>query len=355
MSKKALVVGWFSFEQCNVTAGDLMAKDVACEWLEQAGYSYDVALLPPFSEGIDFWQADPKNYSHAVFVCGPFPYIDYSKQFIEKFKDCCLIGLDLSMIEPLGVWNPFDVLLERDSHFNTRPDISFAAHQKKVPIVGVILAEPQAEYRQRAKHQIANDAIDRLTKSRQCIVVPIDTRLDPNTTNLHTAAEIESMIARMDLVITTRLHGMVLSLKNEVPVVAIDAISGGAKVTRQAETIGWNIVFSVTNLNDEKLQQAFDYCLSEDGRRKAGECRTHALASVNKIREEFIAAMSCVDPRAKRIYLKEQLESMDSGFSPSYPSYHPIRAYWKLKSMIRSSLFLTGNWLVEVSHYDPYK
>ena len=45
---KTLVVGWFSFEGCNVTAGDVMARDIACDWLEQAGCKYDVALVPPF-------------------------------------------------------------------------------------------------------------------------------------------------------------------------------------------------------------------------------------------------------------------------------------------------------------------
>ncbi len=61
---KALVAGWFSFEKCNVTAGDLMARDLACEWVERAGYPYDVALVPPFTGGVDWHSVDPNTYSH---------------------------------------------------------------------------------------------------------------------------------------------------------------------------------------------------------------------------------------------------------------------------------------------------
>lgn len=47
---------------------------------------------------------------------------------------------------------------------------------------------------------------------------------------------------RMDAVVTTRLHGMVFALKN-VPALAVDPIRGGAKILRQAEAIGWPVVF----------------------------------------------------------------------------------------------------------------
>ena len=31
---KTLVAGWFSFEQMGASAGDLLARDLVCEWLE---------------------------------------------------------------------------------------------------------------------------------------------------------------------------------------------------------------------------------------------------------------------------------------------------------------------------------
>ena len=40
---RTLVAGWFSFTGMNVTAGDVMARDVACRWLHEAGLPFDVA------------------------------------------------------------------------------------------------------------------------------------------------------------------------------------------------------------------------------------------------------------------------------------------------------------------------
>ena len=56
---KALVTGWFSFEEMGATAGDLMARDVVCEWLGRAGCPHDVALAPPFEGGVDWSTVDP--------------------------------------------------------------------------------------------------------------------------------------------------------------------------------------------------------------------------------------------------------------------------------------------------------
>ena len=69
---KVLVAGWFSFEQMGATAGDLMARDVACQWLREGGALYDVAHAQPFAGGVDWQTVDPDDYSHVVFVCGPF-------------------------------------------------------------------------------------------------------------------------------------------------------------------------------------------------------------------------------------------------------------------------------------------
>jgi hypothetical protein len=61
---KVLVAGWFSFEDMGATAGDLMARDVACDWLHAAGHACDVALAPPFVGGVDWRAVDPEAYSH---------------------------------------------------------------------------------------------------------------------------------------------------------------------------------------------------------------------------------------------------------------------------------------------------
>jgi GT2 family glycosyltransferase/SAM-dependent methyltransferase len=291
---KTLVTGWFSFKQAGATAGDLMAKDLVCDWLDQEGCPYDVALAQPFTGGVDWRLVAPRDYSRLVFVCGPFGDGPAIRKLLRRFAGCRLIGVDLSMLQSLDVWNPFDLLFERDSSEASRPDITFLSSQPKVPVVGVILVEPQAEYKGAGRHQFVTEAIDRLVASRELSAVRIDTRLGTNGTGLRTPGEVESLIARMDLVVTTRLHGLVLALKNGVPALAIDPIAGGAKIKRQAETVGWDVVFTPESLSPEKLQSAFDYCLTAEARRKADECGARARRIVAGVREAFIAELSNV-------------------------------------------------------------
>ena len=228
---RALVAGWFSFEEGHATAGDVLAGEVACDWLKQAGLEVELAMVASIGRGCDWRTVDPARYSHVVFVCGPFQRGELEFEFLSRFAGCTLIGLDLSMLLPVESWNPFDFLIERDSNRAAHPDIVFGARGAHVPVVGICRVEAYDS----ASVSEANAAIDRLVASSKVVAVEIDTRLDENGTGLRNAAEIESLLARMDAVVTTRLHGLVLALKNRVPVVAIDPEPGGAKVRRQAQ------------------------------------------------------------------------------------------------------------------------
>jgi hypothetical protein len=285
---KVLIVGWFSFEQGHATAGDLLARDIVCEWLERAGYACDVAVVSPFGDDVDWRTVPPEDYSHVVFVCGPFEQGELETAFLNRFGGRRLIGLNLSMPTPLDVWNPFDLLLERDSSKTARPDMAFLSCPAQVPVVGVCLVESHSG----ALVEVADAAVRRLAASKEMAIVAIDTRLDVNSTNLRSPAEINSLIARMDALVTTRLHGMVLALKNGVPVVAIDPMAGGAKIQRQAETIGWPIIFNVDTLTDEALQTALDYCLTAAARIKVQECRQRAIQMAEAIRDRFISSLT---------------------------------------------------------------
>jgi hypothetical protein len=289
---KTLVAGWFSFEQMGATAGDLLARDLACEWLLRAGHSYDVAHAAPFTGGVDWRSVDPGDYSHVVFVCGPFGNGEPVTAFLERFAGRQLIGVNLTMLDRLENWNPFDLLLERDSSARAHPDVTFLSRAPRVPVVGVILIHPQPEYRERDVHRAANDAVHRLVARHEVAAVTIDTRLDANSTGLRTPAEVESLIARMDVVLTTRLHGTVLALKNGVPALAIDPVAGGAKIRRQAETVGWPVIFDGGVVTDDELERAFAFCLTPAAREQARQCADRATGLVEEMRDEFLAFLT---------------------------------------------------------------
>jgi hypothetical protein len=285
-----LVAGWFSFEQIGATAGDLLARDLACAWLEEARRSYAVATAPPFTGGVDWRTVEPHEYEQVVFVCGPFgngPPVD---AFLERFGHARLAGLNLSMLDSLDVWDPFDALLERDSSRTARPDLALLSTPSAVPVVGVVLVHPQREYAG-GMHAAAEDAIDRLLGSRELAAVCIDTRMDHNSTGLRTPNEVASLIARMDAIVTTRLHGLILALKHGVPALAIDPIAGGAKVLRQAQAIGWPVVYSAEALADDELRSALEYCLTADARREAVLAARRGMRKLAPVRDEFIASL----------------------------------------------------------------
>jgi hypothetical protein len=250
--KHALVAGWFSFHgHGHATAGDLLAAELTCDWLQEAGFTFDLALDPPFAGGIDWRKARNEDYSHVVFVCGPFGKSNVTEEFMLHFEGCRIIGLNLTMNQPREVWNPFDALIERNN----------------------------STYM----------AIKRLIDSREMSVVMIDTRLDENKSGLCSPAEIESLLARMDMVITTRLHGTVLSLKNGVPVIAIDPGGDSLKIKRLANEIDWPMAYSAGDLDDETLIAALDFCLSTKGKQKAQNCSQLAIEKTMEVKSAFLA------------------------------------------------------------------
>lgn len=284
---RAIVAGWFSYADSDSTAGDLLACELVCEWLRSAGIAYDIAYATPYAGGVDLAQALADDYSHAVFVCGPFVPGSLEREFLDRFAACTTVGVNLSMPVPLADWQPFDVLLERDSSRAAHADVTFGSPVRQVPVVGVCQVEPFGG----ADVAAADRAIERLLASREVAVVPIDTRTDANATGLRSPAEIEALIARMDVVVTTRLHGTVLALKHGVPVVAIDPEPGAARLLRQAAAIGWPHAFAVDRLDDKVLGAAFDNCLTAAARAAASACAERARRDVEATRNRFLASL----------------------------------------------------------------
>jgi hypothetical protein len=269
---KLLLAGWFSFESGHATAGDVISRDVVAGWLDARGWRYDVAAAPPFDGDLHWRRAKPDGYDAVLFVCGPFGDGELERGFLERFAARPVYGLNLSLLESLERWNPFRRLWERDSDRTARPDLAFLRDEPLVPVIGVCKVEPYPE----GRTDLTDPAIDALLAGREAAVVPVDTRLDVNSTGLRSAAEVESLIARLDAVVTTRLHGTVLALKHGVPVLPIDPEPGGFKIRRQVETVGWDVCFDADRLEPAALEQALDHCLTSEARARAEACAARA-------------------------------------------------------------------------------
>lgn len=283
-----LIAGWFSFEQMGASAGDLLARDLTAKWLADAGIRYTVAVATPFTDGVHWSSVDPADYTHVVFVCGPCGNGPPLTSMLERFDRCKWVGLNLTMLQDLEAWNPFELLIERDSNVTKRADMVFLTDPIRVPKVGLILVHPQKEYGERGRHEAVGQLVADYLASIDAAVVPIDTRLDENATGLHSSGQIESLIAAMDLSITTRLHGTVLSLKNDTPPIVIDPIAGGAKVKAQCEQIGWRWCTRPEALSRDWLAQGVGYALSPQAKADVKTCREAAQAALAGIEARFI-------------------------------------------------------------------
>jgi hypothetical protein len=301
VEKRALAAGLFSFPTHGATAGDLIACQVICEWLTDAGMEYEVAFAPPFTGGRDWRGLDPRDYSHVVWICGPLgKRTEVFSRLKRRFPSGTRrwIGVNLSMTDPVEEWNPFDVLLERDSNRNERPDLAFASERQRVPVVGLVQVEPFTPlFPDRDRQEDARAAVRRLAYARPAAVVEIDTRLDiENASGLRTPAEVETLIARMEVVVTTRLHGLALALMNGVPAVAVDPVAGGDKITAQARAVDWPCAFAVDDASDDVLGEALNFALSSEGRARARASAERAKQSVEGLRREFLDALVGDEP-----------------------------------------------------------
>lgn len=317
---KVLVAGWFSYANGHATAGDVLARDLLCQWLAQRGISHEIAVAPPFEGGRALDAFDPAQFTHAIFVCGPFGKGELEGEFFRRFAHCRLLGLNLSLDLSPQQWQPFDFLIERDSVITTNPDMLFASKQNLPPVVGVCLVEPHPE----ADVDRANAAIAALLTRHAAARVNIDTRLDVNETGLHSEGEVEAIIARMDALVTTRLHGLVMALKNGVPVLVIDAVPGGGKIMRQCGRIGWPNILRLEDLEDEsRLDAAWRFTLSEEAKALTRSCAGKAMGDVLDLRRRLFEALEA-DGAVERNFVARQSGSGMAAFMASLPPL-PLR------------------------------
>ena len=295
---RVLVAGYFT------TVGDYDSLKIVRRWLTEAKMDHDflaysTAVRKWLVESMDPDRLDPQHYSHLVIVCGPCAE-DYYKHRapidLNRFGHCRITGINLSMIDPVAQWNPFDELIERDSDRCGRPDLTFLWERNPVPVVGLCVFGPQRKPLPHHHDDRAEAMLNELTESREMAVVPIDTRLTRNRCGQRTPGEIDSLFSKMDVVLTTRLHGLVYAIKNAVPAIAIDAVSDGAKVTSQGQAIQWPWVYSIDDVTPADLASALQCCLEPQARQRAIECTQRSRGQLETLGEEFLAPLRMDTP-----------------------------------------------------------
>ncbi|MFC7818263.1 MULTISPECIES: polysaccharide pyruvyl transferase family protein [unclassified Streptomyces] len=266
------MTGWFSFLHGEATAGDVLALRRVEEVLGGAGLAYDVVWSPGFrAEGLHFADVDAAAYSRLVFVCGP-AHGAQVEELHRRFAHCLRIAVGVSVVDPGSpAVTGFHRVLARDAA-GTAATLDLAARAPALParpVVGVVLTHGQHEYGGQRRHEEVAAGLTGWLAGKDCARLELETRLDAHDWRLcGTPAQLEAVLARLDLVVTDRLHGLVLALRAGTPALAVDPVAGGAKVTAQARACGWPALVAAEELTDGVLEHWWDWCLT-GGREEA--------------------------------------------------------------------------------------
>jgi hypothetical protein len=294
---RVLLTGWFSFREGEVTAGDVLALEAVSAALDNAALGYDTAWSEVFRPGtLRLDETRPGRYSHLIFVCGPV-HGELIAALHRRFAGCRRIAVGVTVIDPADpAVTGFDLVLARDGDRSApvrdlATVTAVSSARPAIPVAGVILTGGQGEYGERRRHGLATERITGWLGTKACAPVPLETRLDSRDWRLCSTAEaFMSVLARLDLVVTTRLHGLALALSCGVPAIAIDPVAGGGKVTAQASAWRWPGLVPVELTADPgRLDGLWDWCLSAPGRLAAQEASAQPGDDVHAVLTALLA------------------------------------------------------------------
>ena len=295
VAQRALVTGWFSFHDGEATAGDLGAAEAVSGWLRAAGVAHDVAYSPVLAAGtggLCLDDADPADYTHLVFACGPLegPPVE---ALARRFDRCRRIAVGVSVVSEAA--RRFDAVLPRDGDGPAAPDLAFLdadASRRRWPLVALVLAHDQPEYGSRSRHGVVNEALRRFVEHAPVAVIEADTRIDPRSSRQRAVGQLDAVLRAADVVVTTRLHGLVLGLRNGTPGLAVDPVDGGAKVRDQATVLGWQPILLPGEVTDDALSEALDLCLHPGAAHAAEVAGAKADGLLRSLQARFAAVLA---------------------------------------------------------------
>ncbi|MGY1749754.1 polysaccharide pyruvyl transferase family protein [Modestobacter sp. SYSU DS0511] len=257
---RVLVAGWFSFDEVIATVGDELGADVVTGWLRELGVDHDVAWAPYLQRGPDWRELDPTDYTHLVFVSGPVSDTPLLRELTSAFAGAQRWAVNVSVVSDAGR-ALFDQVWERDAPGIARPDLAIGTTTPDVPVIAVAFAPPQEEYGDRSRAGEVRAAIEGWLGARAIpwFELTMDLFEKPHE---RFPSQVEALIRRADVVLSMRLHALVLGLAHGKPVIACDAIVGGAKVSAQAAALSWPVVLRAGEIDPVTLDAALEHALS---------------------------------------------------------------------------------------------
>ncbi len=255
-----LVAGWFSFDEVVATIGDELGADVVTGWLTELGVDFDVAWAPYLQRGPHWRDVDPDRYTHLVFVSGPLMDTPLLHELTGLVAGAQRGAVNVSVVDDVGR-GMFDRVWERDARGIARPDLAGGTTTPDVPVLAVAFAPPQEEYGPRSQADRVRGVLEGWLRARALPWFELDMDIYDEPYDRF-PAQVEALVRRADVVVSMRLHALVLGLAHGVPVIACDAVAGGAKVSAQATALGWPLRLTAGEIDAASLDAALEHALS---------------------------------------------------------------------------------------------
>lgn len=252
-----LVAWWGALAGGGATVGDALALRAVARKLAAAGVPAHLAAGDVLGNmplpSVDWQLVRPDDYRQLVFVCGPMISGSQAQRALfARFAHCRTIGVGVSILPKSSPdhWNPFTITLARDGTPVEYGDVALfteVAAREPTPRngfrLGVCLRGRQREYGEEfCLHELAHTLIRDVVAALCVEAISIETRMDRYTAAAPEQA-IQHALTHVDLVVTTRLHGALLAVQCDVPVLALDQIAGGAKVHSVLTWLGYPYVY----------------------------------------------------------------------------------------------------------------
>lgn len=237
---KVLIAGWFSAPLKTATTGDYLALHYVISVARSLGADVRVLGEEPHPKMIDAHWATPSD-SHEcdvlIWVCGPL-FGTFPSELSERVTCRRAIAVNVSDVGHREANRAFDAIWWRDSVGTSNLDLAmFSTLATPTRTVGLLFAGPQHEYAE--DHSgVVDEAVSAWKQMTNSTWVNLDTKYPWNEVGQDHELAIVGLIQSVDCLVTSRLHGLILGTALGTPVLPIEQVDGGAKVTAQATRLG---------------------------------------------------------------------------------------------------------------------
>ena len=263
-----ILIWWGSLKKGGgATIGDFHAIQNLSTSLSEQGFEHEILsskkLQIPDHHYIKQLKDIKTQYNNIIFVCGPVVWNEQIINFLNKNIKACKFAVGVSILSnQTEMKKIYDHIISREDGSETSYDFAPAGFPLEFPEninnesnkVGICLRGPQSEYgnEENIKSEKISDISLKLVSELGYEPVFIDTKIGLN----NTISNIISNFKSSRFIITTRMHGTLYSLLYGKPVIAIDQIPGGAKVSNLVGKLNYPHLYKVENIDSSTLKNS---------------------------------------------------------------------------------------------------